>query len=86
MFLQEYRAVAQEKLNSMDEAFVLTKEGSKAVTELVAMMSLPFETQLDKIVDMGTVRPILGAYAPDEGHNSFLERSGSRPDRLGCSP
>ncbi len=61
-FLQEYRAVAQEKLNSMDEAFVLMKEGSKAVAELVAIMSVPLETQLDKIVDMGTVRPILGAY------------------------
>ena len=62
MFLQEYQAVAQEKLDSMDEDFVLTKDGSKAVTELVAIMSIPFETQLDKIVDMGTARPILGAY------------------------
>ena len=45
----------------MDEA-VLMKEGSKVVAELEAIMSVPFETQLDKIVDMGTVRSILGAY------------------------
>ena len=83
--MQEYRAVAKEKLNSMDEA-VLMKEGSKVVAELEAIMSVPFETQLDKIVDMGTVRPILGAYAPGEEHSSFLERSRSRPDSLGCPP
>lgn len=73
-FLQEYRAAAQEKLNSMDEAFALTKEGSEAVAELEAILSVPFETQLDKIADMGTLRPILDAYAPGEERESFLER------------
>mmetsp|Transcript_25657 Transcript_25657/g.55175 ORF Transcript_25657/g.55175 Transcript_25657/m.55175 type:complete len:752 (+) Transcript_25657:95-2350(+) len=74
LFLQDYRSSAQDRLNSLDEEYVLTKEGAKIQTELETILSVPFEVQLEKIVDMGTLRPILDDYAPGKERTSFLEK------------
>jgi len=74
LFLQDYRAAAQARLNSMDEEFMLKEEGAKMQSELEMILSVPFDAQLEKIVDMGTLRPILDDYAPSKERTTFLEK------------
>lgn len=74
LFLQDYRAAAQDRLNSMDEAHLLTDEGAKMQTELEMILSVSFDVQLEKIVNMGTLRPILDDYAPGKERTTFLEK------------
>jgi len=51
-----------------------TEEDKKLQTELEAILSVPYDVQLDKIVNMGTLRPILDDYAPMKERKAFLEK------------
>lgn len=67
VFLRDYRSAAREKLDS-------TKEGDALRSELEAILSVSFERQLEKLVDMGTLRPLLDTYASTTERDSFLEK------------
>jgi hypothetical protein len=75
LFLKDYRTRAEEKLNLLWAATsTLTEEDKKLQTELEAILSVPYDVQLDKIVNMGTLRPILDDYAPVKERKAFLEK------------
>lgn len=75
LFLKDYRTRAEEKLNLLWEVtLTLTDEDKKLQAELEAILSVPYAVQLDKIVNMGTLRPILDDYAPMKERNAFLEK------------
>lgn len=74
LFLRDYRTSAQEKLQSLKEATTLTEEDKTTQSELDAILSVPFDTQLEKLVKMGTLRPILDDYAPASERKSFFEK------------
>lgn len=76
LFLKDYRTRAEEKLNLLWAASTstTTEEDKKLQTELEAILSVPYNVQLDKIVNMGTLRPILDDYAPMKERKAFLEK------------
>lgn len=74
VFLKDYRASAKEKLNALWALTSPTDEDKQIQTELEAIISVPFDVQLDKLVNMGTLRPILDDYAPGKERKSFLEK------------
>lgn len=73
-FLRDYRASVQERLNSLWEATDLSEEDKTTQTELEAILAVPYDTQLHKLVNMGTLRPILDDYAPGSERKSFFEQ------------
>ncbi|KAL7534722.1 hypothetical protein ACHAXR_006819 [Thalassiosira sp. AJA248-18] len=74
-FLKDYRVSMNEKLKSLWEASsTLSDEDKTTMSELEAILSVPFDSQLDKIVNMGTLRPILDDYAPGSERKSFFEK------------
>ena len=74
-FLKDYRASAEEKLNTLwASASTLSDEEKETQLELEAILSVPFGIQLDKLVNMGTLRPILDEYYPGTERNAFLEK------------
>lgn len=73
-FLMDYRASAKEKLNALWALTAPTDEDKQTQTELEAILSVPFDVQLDKLVNMGTLRPILDDYASGKERKSFLEK------------
>ena len=74
LFLEDYRKHAEEKLQSLNNASSQTDEEKKTTSELQAILAVPFERQLQKILDMGTLRPVLDDYAPGAERNAFLEK------------
>jgi hypothetical protein len=74
LFLKDYRADAEQKLNSLWAISTPTEEDKKLQTELEAILSVPFNVQLDKLANMGTLRPILDDYAPGKERRAFLEK------------
>ena len=75
LFLKDYRSSAEAKLNTLwSEAATLTDEQKETQLELETILSVPFDIQLDKLVNMGTLRPILDEYAPGKERKSFLEK------------
>ena len=75
LFLKDYRSSAEAKLNTLwSKAATLTDEQKETQLELETILSVPFDIQLDKIVNMGTLRPILDEYAPGKERKSFLEK------------
>ncbi|KAL3778675.1 hypothetical protein ACHAW5_000463 [Stephanodiscus triporus] len=74
LFLKDYRADAEKKLNSLWAISTPTEEDKKLQTELEAILSVPFNVQLDKLTNMGTLRPILDDYAPGKERRAFLEK------------
>lgn len=73
-FLADYRANAERKLNSLWALEGPTEEDNKLQAELEAILSVPFDVQLGKLADMGTLRPILDDYAPGRMRRAFLEK------------
>ncbi len=73
-FLADYRANAERKLNSLWALPSPTEEDRELQTELEAILSVPFDVQLGKLADMGTLRPILDEYAPGRERRAFLEK------------
>ena len=51
-----------------------TEEDKKLQAELEAILLVPYDVQLDKIVNMGTLLPILDDYAPMKERKAFLEK------------
>ena len=74
LFLKDYRASAKEKLNVLWAQTTPTDEEKQMQTELEAILSVPFDVQLDKLVNMGTLRPILDDYSSGKERKSFLEK------------
>ncbi|KAL3826892.1 hypothetical protein ACHAXA_000860 [Cyclostephanos tholiformis] len=74
LFLRDYRADAEKKLNSIWAMTTPTEEDRKLQLELEAILSVPFDVQLDKLANMGTLRPILDNYAPGKERKAFLEK------------
>jgi hypothetical protein len=74
LFLTDYRADAERKLNSIWAMSSPTDEDRKLQAELEAILSVPFGVQLDKLANMGTLRPILDNYAPGKERKAFLEK------------
>mmetsp|Transcript_11806 Transcript_11806/g.25518 ORF Transcript_11806/g.25518 Transcript_11806/m.25518 type:complete len:779 (-) Transcript_11806:91-2427(-) len=74
-FLRDYRTAAREKLQSLNEATAtLAEEDKTTQSDLEAILSVPFDTQLEKLVKMGTLRPLLDEYAPSADRKSFFEK------------
>lgn len=73
-FLKDYRASVQDKLNTLWEATDLSEEDKATQNELEAILSVTFDAQLKKLVDMGTLRPILDDYASGSERKSFFEK------------
>jgi hypothetical protein len=61
-------------LNSLWALEIPTEEDNKLQSELEAILSVPFDVQLGKLADMGTLRPILDDYAPGRMRRAFLEK------------
>eukprot|EP00984_Skeletonema_dohrnii_P012986 scaffold5333_cov95-Skeletonema_dohrnii-CCMP3373.AAC.2 len=74
LFLEDYRKHAEEKLQALNDASSQTDEEKQSMSELQAILDVPFERQLQKILDMGTLRPVLDDYAPGSERNAFLEK------------
>ena len=74
LFLKDYRKSAKEKLNTLWALTSPTDEEKRTQTELEAILSVPFDVQLDKLVNMGTLRPILDDYVPGKERKVFLEK------------
>jgi len=74
LFLEDYRKHAEERLQSLNDASSQTDEETQTVAELQAILSVPFERQLQKILDMGTLRPVLDDYARGTERNAFLDK------------
>jgi len=74
LFLEDYRKHAEEKLQSLNDTSSQTDEEKQTMSELQAILAVPFERQLQKILDMGTLRPVLDDYAPGAERNAFLEK------------
>ena len=73
-FLADYRANAERKLNPLWALEGPTEEDNKLQAELEALLSVPFDVQLGKLADMGTLRPILDNYALGRMRRAFLEK------------
>ena len=74
LFLEDYRSRAEEKLRSLREGSTPTEEETKLRSELEAILAVPFDRQLRKLVNMGTLRPILDEYTPESVRQNFLEK------------
>lgn len=74
LFLKDYRVKAEEKLNSLWSSSTPTEEDKKLQAELEAILSVPYDVQLNKIATMGTLRPILDDYSSVKERNTFLEK------------
>ncbi len=72
--MEDYRKHAEEKLQSLNDASSQTDEEKQTMSELQAILSVPFERQLQKILDMGTLRPVLDDYTSGTERNAFLEK------------
>lgn len=73
-FLKDYRDSAEKKLNSLWASEAPSDEDKAVMAELEAILAVPFDVQLDKLVNMGTLRPILDDYAPGKERAAFLEK------------
>jgi hypothetical protein len=80
-FLIDYRENAKEKLTSLKQQQQETSPSAKlkedeiaTMYELEAILSVPFDAQLQKLVKMGTLRPLLDEYAPSAERQLFLEK------------
>lgn len=73
-FLQDYRSKAKDKLKSLDSTAMLTDEEKKLQSDLETLLFIPFDSQLSKLVDMGTLRPILDEYTEDTDRQNFFEK------------
>lgn len=73
VFLRDYRSSAREELEKMGESTAVDDDDGRRA-ELEAILSVPYEEQLDKLADMGTLRPILDDYVPGSERASFLEK------------
>jgi hypothetical protein len=77
-FLQDYRSKAEKKLSTLGDDAASLSEADKALhSELQAILSVPFECQLRKLVNMGSIRPILDEYIEDSDRQDFLEKYSS---------
>lgn len=77
-FLQDYRSRAEKKLSSLQDSSSSLSDKDKALQEeLQAILSVPYERQLRKLVDMGSLRPILDEYTNDSNRQNFLEKYSS---------
>lgn len=75
-FLQDYRSKAEAKLAALGDS--PSSDADKELqTELKAILSVPFDRQLRKLVNMGSIRPILDEYIEDSDRESFLEKYSS---------
>ena len=74
IFLKDYRAHAEEQLTKLWAEESLSDDNKQSVTELEAILAVPFDIQLDKLVNMGTLRPILDDYCPGKERKSFLDK------------
>lgn len=75
VFLRDYRTAAKEQLQLLNDASTtLTEEDKTTQSDLEAILSVPFDTQLEKLVKMGTLRPLLDEYAPSADRKSFFEK------------
>ena len=77
-FLQDYRSRAEKKLSSLQDSSASLSDEDKALQEeLQTILSVPYERQLRKLVDMGSLRPILDEYTNDSDRQNFLEKYSS---------
>lgn len=72
--MEDYRQSATEKLKLLKAIDTPTDDEKQAQIDLEAILTVPFEVQLDKLVNMGTLRPILDEYASEKDRTSFLEK------------
>ncbi|KAL7547943.1 hypothetical protein ACHAWF_011210 [Thalassiosira exigua] len=77
LFLRDCRSEAREKLKSLNKKDALSEEEKATVTELDALLSVPFEVQLEKLAGMATLRPLMDEYASRSDREGFLERYSS---------
>jgi hypothetical protein len=76
-FLQDYRSKAEKKLSSLGDAASLSESDKALHSELQAILDVPYERQLRKLVNMGAIRPILDEYIEDSDRQDFLEKYSS---------
>ena len=76
-FLQDYRSNAEKKLSYLADSTSLTDEDKILQSELEAIMSIPYDHQLSKLVKMGSLRPILDDYIEESDRQNFLEKYSS---------
>lgn len=74
LFLEDYRKHAEEKLQSLNELSNQSDEEKQSISELQAILAVPFERQLQKILDIGTLRPVLDEYTSSKERNLFLDK------------
>ena len=74
LFLEDYRKHAEEKLQSLNESSNQSDEEKQSISELQAILAVPFERQLQKILDIGTLRPVLDEYTSSKERNLFLDK------------
>eukprot|EP00581_Thalassiosira_minuscula_P014151 CAMPEP_0183721028 /NCGR_PEP_ID=MMETSP0737-20130205/13467_1 /TAXON_ID=385413 /ORGANISM="Thalassiosira miniscula, Strain CCMP1093" /LENGTH=782 /DNA_ID=CAMNT_0025950991 /DNA_START=126 /DNA_END=2474 /DNA_ORIENTATION=+ len=75
VFLRDYRTSVKEELDALrNNTTTLTDEEKSTQMELEAILSVPFDAQLDKLLKMGTLRPILDEYAPSTERKSFFAK------------
>ena len=85
-FLSDFRKNVEERLESLKQqqqessSFAKLKEAkfkkeeTATMYELEAILSVPFDTQLQKLLKMGTLRPMLDAYAPAAERQLFFQK------------
>mmetsp|Transcript_5967 Transcript_5967/g.12118 ORF Transcript_5967/g.12118 Transcript_5967/m.12118 type:complete len:259 (-) Transcript_5967:441-1217(-) len=69
LFLQDYRAKAREQLANADTAI-----DDELKSQLETILSTPYERQLQKLVDMSTLRPVLDEYTHVQDRRLFFEK------------
>eukprot|EP00804_Cyclotella_cryptica_P010238 CCRYP_016703-RA/>CCRYP_016703-RA protein AED:0.02 eAED:0.02 QI:160/1/1/1/1/1/2/328/765 len=75
IFLRDYRLHAEEKLRAFSSSSsTLTEEEKNLQSELQILLSIPLDRQLRKLVDMGTIRPILDEYTQNSDRQQFFEK------------
>jgi hypothetical protein len=74
LFLEDFRKHAEEKLQSLNESSNQSDEEKQSISELQAILAVPFERQLQKILDIGTLRPVLDEYTSSKERNFFLDK------------
>lgn len=70
LFLQDYRAKAREQLAQADTAII----DDELKSQLETILSTPYERQLQKLVDMSTLRPVLDEYTTVQDRRLFFEK------------
>jgi len=77
-FLQDYRTRAEKKLSTLRDSSSSLSDADKALQEeLQAILSVPYKHQLHKLVNMGSLRPILDEYTNNSDRQNFLEKYSS---------